>query len=60
MTDSSITTFYENKDTACKNSECGHVMDSHLNFKQIGESKVPLLYCAECRAEGKECKLIKF
>jgi hypothetical protein len=42
-----------------QNSECGHVMDSHLNFKKIGEVRIPLLYCSECRAEGKECKLTK-
>ena len=52
--------FYENENTKCKNSECGHIMDSHLNFKKIGEVRVTLQYCAECRAEGKECKLTKF
>ena len=60
MAESSIQTLYDNKDTKCKNSECGHIMDSHLNFKNIGETRIPLLYCSECRAEGKECKLTKF
>jgi len=35
MAESSIQTLYDNKDTKCKNSECGHVMDSHLNFKKL-------------------------
>jgi hypothetical protein len=60
MGESSISILYENKDTKCQNSECGHIMDSHLNFKNIGPVRIPLLYCAECRAEGKECKLTKF
>ena len=60
MEESSIQIFYDNKDTKCQNSECGHKMDSHLNFKTIGEIRIPLLYCSECRAEGKECKLTKF
>ena len=60
MTESTLTTLYENRDAKCKNAECNHALDSHFNLKKIGESSVPLLYCAQCRAEGKECKLTKF
>lgn len=60
MGESLIQTLYDNKDTKCQNAECSHIMDSHLNFKNIGEARIPLLYCAECRAEGKEYKLTKF
>ena len=60
MEKSSIQTLYDNKDTKCQNSECGHIMDSHLNFKKIGEARIPLLYCSECRAQGQECTLTKF
>jgi len=60
MEESSIRTLYDNKDTKCQNPDCGHVMDSHLNFKKIGEARIPLLYCSECRAQGQECKLTKF
>lgn len=60
MEESAIKILYENKDVKCKNPECGHVMDAHLHFKNIKEDRVPLIYCAECRAQGKECKLTKF
>lgn len=60
MGDSTIKVLYDNKDVKCKNSECGHTMDSHLHFKMIKEDRIPLLYCSECRAKGQECKLIKF
>ncbi len=60
MEESSIQTLYDNKDTKCQNPKCGHVMDSHLNFKKIGDVRIPLLYCSECRAQGQECALIKF
>jgi len=60
MEESSIQIFFDNKNTKCQNSECGHIMDAHLNFKKIGDAKIPLLYCSECRTQGQECKLIKF
>jgi len=58
--ESTIKIFYENKDTKCKNSECGHSMESHLHFKKIQDDRIPLIYCSECRANGQECKLVKF
>jgi hypothetical protein len=60
MEESTIKILYDNKDAKCKNSECGHAMESHLHFKNIKEDRIPLLYCSECRAKGQECKLIKF
>lgn len=57
---SAIEILHENKDEACKNSECGHIIDSHIHFKLIKEDRVPLMYCSECRAQGKECSLIRF
>ena len=58
--ESTIKVLYEHKDSLCKNSECGHTMESHLHFKMIKEDRIPLLYCSECRGQGKECKLIRF
>lgn len=58
--ESAIKILYENRDSKCKNSECGHVMNSHFQFKKIKEDRIPLIYCSECRAQGKECKLTKF
>ena len=58
--ESAIKVLYENKDVECKNSECGHLMELHLHFKKIKDDRIPLIYCSECRAQGKECKLTKF
>ena len=57
---SALETLYENRDAKCKNPECNHAMSSHVNFKMIKEDRIPLLYCAECRGQGQECKLTKF
>jgi len=51
MAESSIQTLYDNKDTKCKNSECGHVMDSHLNFKKV---KLEFLCYTVLNVEQKE------
>ena len=57
---SAIEVLYDNKDAACKNSQCGHAIRSHMHFKMIKEDRIPLMYCSECRAQGKECSLTKF
>ena len=58
--ESAIKVLYENRESKCKNAECGHILDSHFQFKNIKEDRIPLIYCSECRAQGKECKLTKF
>ena len=57
---SALEVLHESKDVKCKNPECSHAMNSHVNFKTIKEDRIPLLYCSECRAQGQECKLTKF
>ena len=60
MEESAIKILYDNKDAKCKNPECGHPMELHIHFKNIKDDRVPLLYCSECRAQGQECKLVRF
>lgn len=35
MEESPIQIFFDNKNTKCQNTECGHIMDAHLNFKKL-------------------------
>ena len=57
---SALEILYGNRDVKCKNPECGHVMDAHVNFKMIKEDRVLLAYCSECRTQGKECNPMRF
>ena len=35
---SALEILHANKDATCKNSECGHAIDSHVHFKMIKET----------------------
>ena len=45
MVESAIKILYDNKDTKCKNSECGHSMESHVHFKNIREQNTFDILC---------------